>query len=97
MKLAAATGLIVLGLTGPALADFGVRPTRDDFQPAVSTQDKPPEGGRRYPPPNTATLLKKESRTPYDGPVTYRGGSNAPIPRDGSTNPGNKPPSQVGR
>ena len=97
MRFVAITMLVGLGLTGAALADNGVRPTRDDFQPAVSTQDHPPEGGRRYPPPNTANLLQKDSRTSYDGPVTYRGGSNAPVPKDRSTNPENKPPSQVGR
>lgn len=46
----------------PALADYGVRPVRSEFQPAVSTQYHPPDGGRRYPPPDTKTLIRPQDR-----------------------------------
>ena len=54
VALSIAGGLAVL--VGPALADAGVPPVWTDFQPAVSTQYRPPDGGRRYPPPHTNTL-----------------------------------------
>jgi hypothetical protein len=49
-------------LAVPALADAGVAPVWTDFQPAVSTQYKPPDGGRRYPPPDTKSLIRPEDR-----------------------------------
>ena len=49
-------------LAVPALADAGVRPVWTDFQPAVSTQYRPPDGGRRYPPPDTKSLIRPEDR-----------------------------------
>lgn len=49
-------------LAGPALADAGVRPTWTDFQPAVSTQYRPPDGGQAYPKPDTRSLIRPEDR-----------------------------------
>lgn len=55
-----AGGLILAA--GPALADGGVPPVWSDFQPAVSTQYRPPDGGRAYPPPDTRELIRPEDR-----------------------------------
>lgn len=60
VALSIAGGLAVLA--GPALADAGVPPVWTDFQPAVSTQYRPPDGGRRYPPPDTKTLIRPSDR-----------------------------------
>lgn len=58
--LSLAGGLVLAA--GPALADAGVPPVWSDFQPAVSTQYRPPDGGRAYLPPNTQELIRPEDR-----------------------------------
>lgn len=49
-------------LAAPAAADAGVRPIWNDFQPAVSTQYRPPDGGWHYRPPNTRALIRDRDR-----------------------------------
>lgn len=52
----------LLGLATSALADAGVRPVWTDFQPAVSTQYRPPDGGRSYPKPDTRQLISTQDQ-----------------------------------
>jgi hypothetical protein len=54
--------VLFAGLAMPAFADAGVRPVWTDFQPAVSTQYRPPDGGRAYPKPDTRQLIRSEDR-----------------------------------
>ena len=86
----------VLLAAGPALAQSGVPPARTDQTPAAPTAGAAPDGGRTYQyPPNTATILPPENRTPYSG-----AGQAPARPTDGSAPvPGlsNKPAEQVGK
>ena len=81
-----------------ARADAGVAPVWDDFQPAVSTQYRPPDGGRRYPNPNTAQLQRAQDRTSSDRSMKDNSGkASRPLPPGTPTDPATKPPDQVGR
>lgn len=108
MRAAFPIATAAIFLAGPALADYGVRPIWNDFQPAVSTQYRPPDGGRHYAPPDTKTLIRASDRQFQDDKPTTR--TRAPIPPASQTTPSastpsatspnstlNKPPSQVGR
>lgn len=95
-----------LAAASPALADNGVRPIWDDFQPAVSTQYRPPDGGKLYPPPDTKTLIRASDRQFQDTKREERRFPDAkkPIPPASQTTPPrpgtdleSKPPSQIGR
>ena len=100
MRVVPLVALALLGsaATGPARADYGVRAIWNDFQPAVSTQYRPPDGGRRYDPPNTGLLVQERQKTDYDRPVSDpRSKSSKTLPAGTSTNPSTKPPDQVGR
>ena len=57
----------LLGLATSALADAGVPPVPTDFQPAVSTQYRPPDGGRRYPKPDTKLLISPQAQQRMQG------------------------------
>lgn len=96
--LAVAATLGIAAIAGPARADYGVRPIWNDFQPAVSTQYRAPDGGRRYDPPNTGLLVQESQRSDYDRPTSDpRSKSSRPLPPGTPTNPATKPPEQVGR
>lgn len=62
MKRSIILAALVAAGAMPALADAGVRPVWTDFQPAVATQYRPPDGGRVYPKPDTRTLIRNEDR-----------------------------------
>ncbi|TDR89953.1 hypothetical protein [Enterovirga rhinocerotis] len=67
MRIASTSALLLAALilpasVAPASADAGVRPVWEDFQPAVSTQYRAPDGGRRYPPPNNRLLIMNRDR-----------------------------------
>ena len=93
-----------LAASGPALADYGVKPIWDDFQPAVSTQYRPPDGGKRYPPPDTKSLIRASDRQFRDTPREDRrfpdarkpgSGAGQPIPPAGQTIPPVRPGGDV--
>lgn len=52
----------LVGLATSALAEAGVPPVASDFHPAVSTQYRPPDGGRAYPKPDTRLLVSPADR-----------------------------------
>ena len=87
---------LALLVAGPALAQTGVPSSRADSTPAAPTAGSPPDGGRTYQyPPNTATILPPESRTPYSGV------GEAPARPTGAAPPvpglSNRPVEQVGK
>ena len=95
---------ILLIASGSAWADARVRPIWTDFQPAVSTQYRPPDGGKRYYPPNTRDLIRASDRQ-FEDDRPVRNQTTAPIPPANRAAPvapppsslDAKPPSQVGR
>ncbi len=98
IRISAFTAIAALCLAAPALADGGVRPIADDFRPAVSTQDRLPDGGKRYFPPNTASLLRAQDRTAADREMDEQARqSSRPLPRNAPTDPARQPPNRVGR
>lgn len=75
-------------LAGPASADNGVRPIWTDFQPAVATQYRPPDGGRVYPKPNTRALIRTEDRRAAErAEVDLNRRAGQPIVRRDTTEP----------
>lgn len=75
-------------LAGPALADNGVRPIWTDFQPAVATQYRPPDGGRSYPKPDTRSLIRPEDRRAAErAEVDLNQKAGAPLVRRSTTEP----------
>ena len=57
-----AAGCLAALASHSASADSGVRPIWTDFQPAVATQYRPPDGGRSYPKPDTKRLISASDR-----------------------------------
>ena len=55
-------GCLAALASSAASADSGVRPIWTDFQPAVATQYRPPDGGRAYPKPDTNRLISAADR-----------------------------------